>query len=124
MPLKLVFACATMDRVVEQCCCDHERCERSFASCEGTVTPEDIVPDDHCCAVTFEASEDGSLAVAESVAKQPIKKLWGSSPDVATAPPALLATIEFSSTSQSLVLPEPRVLDGSNLYLLTARLRL
>jgi hypothetical protein len=124
MPLKVVFACAMMERIVEQCCCDHERCERSAAACEGSATSEDIVAEDHCCAVTFEASDDGSLAVAESVAKQPIKKLWDSSPDLATAPPALLASTRLSSTSLGLFPSEPHLLDGSTLYLLTARLRL
>jgi len=124
VPLKVVFACAMMDRVAEQCCCDHEPCEGSAASCEGSVTSEDVALKDHCCAVTFEPSEDGSLPVAESVARQPVKKLWDSSPDLATAPPVLPAAAEFSSTSQGFFLSHPHLLDGSTLYLLTARLRL
>jgi hypothetical protein len=124
VPLKVVFACAMMDRVAEQCCCEDEHCETSAASCEGSVTSEEVGLKDHCCAVTLEPSEDGSLAVAESVAKQPVRKLWDSSPDLATAPPVVPATAEFSPTSQGLFLPEPHLLDGSTLYLLTARLRL
>lgn len=124
LPLKVVFACAMMDRIVEQCCCDHEPCERSAASCKGSVTSQGIVPEDHCCAVAFEASEDGRLGVAESVVKQSIKKLWDSSPDLATAPPVLLGTHQLLSTSRVYSLPEPHLLDGSTLYLLTARLRL
>src|SRR5919108_486276 len=84
VPLKVVFACVMMDRVVEQCCCDEERYQESIA-------PQDAVPGDCCCAVMTKASEHESLAVAKSVEKQPVKKLWDSSPDLATAPPVTIA---------------------------------
>jgi hypothetical protein len=117
MPLKVVFACAMMDQVSERCCCGHER--------QGSAVSKDAMPSESCCALVVE--ENGKIdltATAESVAKKPIKKLWDSSPDLATAPPAVLAAIEYPSTSQGIFLSEPHLLDGSALYLLTARLRL
>lgn len=117
VPLKTVFACAIMEQISERCCCENKR--------QASAASEDAVSSDRCCAVVVESSIDvGLSATAESVAKKPVQKLWDSSPDLATAPPVLLATIEFSSTSQDLFLPEPHLLDGSTLYLLTARLRL
>jgi hypothetical protein len=117
VPFKVVFACTMMDQVVKHCCCDQEGCEHS-------TTFQEAMPNERCCAVTFEASEDGKLAVTESVGKQPVNKLWDSSPDVATAPPAPAATTAFLSSAQISLLSEPYAYDGSALYLLTARLRL
>lgn len=116
VPFKVVFACMMMDQAVAQCCCNQE-------GCEHCTTSQDAMPNDRCCAVTFEASEDGKLAVAES-GKQPVKKLWDRSPDVATAPPVPLATAAFLSSAHIPFLSEPYAYDGSTLYLLTARLRL
>ncbi|MGH8502924.1 MAG: hypothetical protein ACREVE_10750 [Gammaproteobacteria bacterium] len=115
---KIVLACAMMDsHVTERCCCDHKR--------HNAAAPEDALSGDRCCAVAIEPTKDIGLAAAsESAAKKPVDKLWDSSPDVSTAPPGLLPATELSSTSQVSLLPEPRLLDGSALYLLTARLRL
>jgi hypothetical protein len=124
VPLKTVFACAMTDWVVEQCCCDQERCEGSAASSKGSGTSEGLVPDERCCAVTFGVSDDKRLAIAGSAVKQPIRKLWDSAPDLATAPPVLLTAPGWLSTPHSPLLSEPHVLNGSSTYLLTARLRL
>lgn len=116
-PVKVVFACAMMEQVSEQCCCGHER--------QGSTTSEDALSGDRCCGVVV--GDNGRIdlgATAESVAKQPIKKLWGSSSELATGPPVLVATNQFFSTSHVPFLPEPLSLNGSHLYLLTARLRL
>ena len=124
VPLKTVFACAMTDWVVEQCCCDHERCEGSAASSHGSGTSEGLVPDERCCAVTSGVSSDKHLAIAKSAIKQPSKKLWDSSPDLATAPPVLLTAPTWWSTRHSPLLSGSHVLNGSRTYLLSARLRL
>jgi hypothetical protein len=117
MPLKVVFACAMMEQISERCCCGHER--------QGSSVSKDASSSERCCAVVVEDNGNIDLgATAESVARQPIKKLWDSSPDLATAPPVLIATDQFFSTAHVSFLTEPLSLDGSRLYLLTARLRL
>jgi hypothetical protein len=114
---KTVLICAMMDgQLVERCCCDNETRPTSVAS-------EDAMPYGPCCTVAAEASEVISLA-AGSLDKQPVKKLWDSSPDLATAPPAPIAVAALNLTSQTTLLTESPVQDGSRLYLLTARLRL
>ncbi|MBA2492202.1 MAG: hypothetical protein H0V34_11065 [Gammaproteobacteria bacterium] len=116
VPVKVVFACAMMEQISAQCCCDEEH--------HGSPASEDALSGDRCCGVVADHESIDLGATAESVAKQPIKKLWDSSPDLATAPPPLAATHQFFSTSHVSFLPEPRSLNGSRLYLLTARLRL
>jgi len=115
---KMVLACAMMDgHVTERCCCDHKR--HDSAASEHTAASK------ICCAVVIEPTRDTSLAAAsESAAKKPVDKLWDTSPDLATAPPVPSASTAFFSTSRLSLLFEPHVLNGSSLYLLTARLRL
>jgi hypothetical protein len=73
--------------------------------------------------VAIEADEVVSLATG-ALDKKPVKKLWDSSPDLATAPPAQIAVATSHLASRTPLFTDSPIRDGSRLYLLTARLRL
>jgi len=115
---KAMLVCAMMQgQIVEQCCRDDD-CR------QACMTSQDAAQGQCCCAVAIDTNENIAFgAAAESIDKKPVKKLWDSSPDLATAPPqASMAAVSDASHAS---LPfEPHTHDGSRLYLLTARLRL
>ena len=116
---KAVLVCAMMQgQIVEQCCRDDDDCRQACVMSQGAA--REVC----CCAVAIDTNGNIAFgAAAESVDKKPVKKLWDSSPDLATGPPpASMAAVSDASRAS---LPfEPHTHDGSRLYLLTARLRL
>lgn len=114
---RMAMACTMMaGQIVERCCCEHHR-QATLAEVDGTATP--------CCVVVMQAGDDaGMAAAADSFDKRPVKKLWDSSPDLATAPPAAIFSAAVHPSAPSATAVVSADADQSRLYLLTARLRL
>ncbi|MBA2492272.1 MAG: hypothetical protein ACR2KU_01810 [Gammaproteobacteria bacterium] len=112
---KMVLACAMMEGGSPQtsCCCEHARSD--------TGACDEPAPTDHCCTVGIEKHKETVGGVAESGVKI-VKKLWDNSPDITTAPPPSFA--QLSATAFVIPIFESRLVNDSDLYLLTARLRL
>lgn len=113
-----VLVCAMMEgRLVERCCCDHERHRACTAS-------EDAALIDCCCFVTINARENVALDTAgRSADNKPFNNAWDSSPDPGTGQPQAFAAARHAGP-QVPIFFQSHTDDGSRLYLLTARLRL
>lgn len=114
---RAVLVCAMMHgQLMERCCC-----EEQVPACPECEHAE---PNGRCCKVVMDASGNVGLnSAVELVDKNPIQKLWDRSPDLATTPPqAAIAVLQ--AASQASLLSQSHLQDGTNRYLLTARLRL
>jgi hypothetical protein len=110
-PLKVVLACAMMDRVVASCCCEH--------SCKADCQPKQTKTDNYCHAIyLLEASLDRLSASSKAVTASPLDAPELPPCEVGADPPILAKT----SASVYLATP-PAWLQGSDIYLLTQRLR-
>jgi len=87
------------------------------------ASEHDQSPDAADCCVAVIAVETGPALVAGDAPSYP--RLWQSSPNLATAPPIVLASRAIAASLRAPVTdPSPPRRDGRHLYLDTARLRL
>ncbi len=115
VPLRAVFACVMMDHVVEQCCCER--------ACKPDCQSQQTKAGDCCDSIYLPQAKLDGLST-------PNKALTATQPDESDLPPILPPRDvgpdppASSDTNRLAYLSVPPTwLEGSQLYLLTLRLR-